>query len=466
MNYNITIQQKTALRLVVTLLLMMVLGVNVAWGQKGTNRSGIFYFANGGSGKTDPVDPAIGDISNPDDYFYLVPADNPQQDNKRDAWYSSDYSKANGDSQKPYLTTYKTKKDAEEVPDGVTNRPHNSVWIVKFASTDSNNKDYYYLIHAATGKYVVYEPPYSTKNNRKSVHLLTADSPGENAKFAITIHSANSVDYYNFRPMNIGTGGSTNKYLNAANANENYYYSNDATADGDANYFRGLVGLWKDAGGGSDWMPVATLLDAPTISDVDENNKVTIADANSLPSGYEIRYTTDGSTTPTATTGEVYSGPIPITASVTIKAVVVRYGMVLTEVASETREPAPCATPVITYDNTTSEVSITCSTLETTIDGTDPTTSSTLFTPFTVSSPTTVKAIATHAVFPSSAVAELAISQVATPTIQDNGSNAISIATTTSDATIYYTIDGSDPTTSSTEYTEPLTDNVSNCSCH
>lgn len=467
------IRNKILMRYMVMLLLMTV-GVCGAWGQTGTDRSGIFYFANGGSGKTPDAfpeinDPTLANITNPDDYFYLVPADNPQQDDKRDAWFSSDYSEANGDSEKPYLTTYKTKKDAAA---GVTNRPHNSVWIVKFAMTETvNNKktNYYYLIHAATGKYVVYEPPYTTKNNRKSVHLQ--DSPVDDALFAITTHpiTINSINYdcYNFRPKKIGTGGSTNKYLNAANANYNYYYSNDKTADGAANYYFGLVGLWKDAGGGSDWKPEATLLDAPTISEVDANNKVTITDANSLPSGYEIRYTTDGST-PTASTGTVYSGPIPITASVTIKAVVVRYGMVLTEVASETREPAPCAKPIITFDYTNSKVSIECatdgSTIYYTTDGSTPTTSSTPYSSsFFVDGPTTVKAIATHATFDPSSVAELAISQVATPIIQNNGSNAISITTTTPDATIYYTTDGSTPTPSNgTEYTVPLTENVSN----
>ena len=73
-----------------------------------------------------------------------------------------------------------------------------------------------------------------------------------------------------------------------------------------------------------------------------------------------------------------------------------------------------------------------------------------------------MKAIATHATFEPSSVAELAITQVVTPTIQNNGSNAISITTTTPGATIYYTTDGSTPTTSSTEYTGPLTENVSN----
>ena len=439
---------------------IFLLAVLTAWsGKVWAQSAGLYYFVNGGSGKTTPADPTLANITNPDDYFYLVPADNPQQGNKRDAYYSSDYSAANGDPEKPYLTTYKTKKDAAEVPTGVTNRPHNSVWIVKFASNDSGT-DYYHLIHAATGKYVVYEPPYPNNWNRKSVHLLTTNSPGEIAKFAITTNSGN----YNFRPKSITSG---NRFLNAANANYNFYYSSDAQADGDANYFRGLVGLWSAVGGGSDWKPEATLLDAPTISVVDVNNKVTITDANSLPSGYEIHYTTDGSTIPTASTGTVYSGPIPITANVTIKAVVVRYGMVLTEVATETREPAPCATPVITFDYTTSEVSITCATENTTIyyttNGSTPTTSSTPYNgAFSVTSSTTVKAIATHTIFPQSEVATLALSQVATPTIQNNGNNAITITTTTPGATIYYTTDGSNPTTSSTEYTGPLTENVSN----
>ena len=99
---------KTALRFALSLLLMFVLGINTAWGQG--SPAGIFYFVNGGSGKDG--DPKIADITDSDNYFYLVPADNPQQINKRDAWFSSDYSAANGDPEKPYLTTYRTNKDA------------------------------------------------------------------------------------------------------------------------------------------------------------------------------------------------------------------------------------------------------------------------------------------------------------------------------------------------------------------
>ena len=435
---------------------MMMIGAKV-WGQNGTDRSGIYYFVNCGSGKSG--DPKIAEITDSDNYFYLVPADNPQQDNKRDAWFSNDYSTANGDPGKPYLTTYKTKKDAADVPEGVTNRPHNSVWIVKFASTDSGT-DYYYIIHAATGKYVVYEPPYSAKNNRKSMHLLTTDSPGENAKFAITINSGN----YNFRPKSLTSG---NRFFNTAQQNYNFYYSSDATADGDANYFRGLVGLWSAIGDASDWKPEATLLDAPTINFDSEANTFSIS-YDKIPTGFTILYTIDGSI-PTigGATTSTYSSPVPVTESLTVKAVVARYGMVLTDLAEKAVAPAPCATPVITFDYTTSNVFISCTTPSNTIyyttDGSTPTTSSTPYSaPFSVDGPTTVKAIATHTIYPTSDVGELAISQVATPTIQNNGSNAISITSTTPGATIYYTTDGTDPTTASSQYTEPLTDNVSN----
>ena len=439
-------------------LLLLVVGSGNILAQTGTNYSGIYYLVNCGSGKNG--DPKMADITNPDNYFYLVPADNPQQDNKRDAWFSSDYSAANGDPEKPYLTTYKTKRDAAAIPTGVTNRPHNSVWIVRFVSTDDGT-DYYNIIHAATGKYVVYEPPYPNKTNRKSMHLLTTDTPDENAKFAITTNSGN----YNFRPKSITSG---NRFLNTAQQNYNYYYSSDAAADGDANYFRGLVGLWSAVGDGSDWKPEATILTAPTISFDPDANTFTIT-YDLLPTGYTILYTTDNSepTIGGATTSTYDGSPILVTESITVKAVVTRYGMALTEVATQALVPAGCAKPVITYDNTTSNVTISCTTPSSTIyyttDGSTPTASSTEYSsPFSVISPTTVKAIATRATFTTSSVAEFAIQQVAIPTIQNNGSNAISITTATDGATIYYTTDGSTPTTSSSVYTSPLTENVSN----
>lgn len=127
-----------------------------------------------------------------------------------------------------------------------------------------------------------------------------------------------------------------------------------------------------------------------------------------------------------------------------------------------------CERPTITYYSSTGKATITTTTSGTTIhyttDGTTEPSSSvgTLYEgPFDVTGPITIKAIATKTDFTDSEVTTVSFDQVATPTIQNNGSNAISITCNTDGATIYYTTDNSTPTTSSTEYTGPLTENVS-----
>ena len=197
----------------------------------------------------------------------------------------------------------------------------------------------------------------------------------------------------------------------------------------------------------------------PTIQD-DGNHAISIT--TTTPSA-TIYYTIDG-TDPT-TSSTLYTGPSADLSDQPIRAIAVKEGMINSDIGSGTIS-IKCATPVISFDNLTSMVTITCATEGSTIfyttDGGEPSASSTPYTPFSVNSTTTVKAIATHATKDPSSVAELTISQVATPTIQDNGSNAISITTTTPDAVIYYTTDGSTPTTSSNTYATPLQENVSN----
>ena len=135
----------------------------------------------------------------------------------------------------------------------------------------------------------------------------------------------------------------------------------------------------------------------------------------------------------------------------------------------ETAEyPMRCTTPTITFDSTTGKVTITAepagSDIHYTTDGvTAPTASSgtSYSAPFSITEQTTIKAIASKDGYVASEVATATFYQVATPTIQNNGNNAISITCDTEGATIYYTTNGSNPTTSSTEYTGLLTENVS-----
>ena len=133
-----------------------------------------------------------------------------------------------------------------------------------------------------------------------------------------------------------------------------------------------------------------------------------------------------------------------------------------------TEYPMKCTISSITYDSSTGKITITSSPsfvdIHYTLDGTTVPSSEvgTLYSePFGVSSTVTIKAIATKDGYVDSDVTTESFNQVATPSIQNNGSNAISITCATEGATIYYTTNGDTPNTSSAEYTVPLTENVS-----
>ncbi len=187
---------------------------------------------------------------------------------------------------------------------------------------------------------------------------------------------------------------------------------------------------------------------------------------SSATTGATIRYTTDG-TTPSCNSGTTYLSAFALGDATVIKAI----ACLGSESSELTTYNVPQYTaPIISFNSSTSQVTIsglTGATIYYTTDGTVPSagnysgTGTTTVTINNISSATTIKAIATSLGYHPSTVAELAITQVATPSIQDNGSNAVSIICATDGATIYYTTDGSTPTTSSTEYTGPLTDGVS-----
>ena len=423
-------------RIAISLLLLFIVGSGSVWGQ--TDYSGVYYIANDNSASGSD-DATKYDEATDAQKYYLVPAANPQQSDYRDAYYSPNHATTPGDPEKPFLTTYHTNKDL------------NSIWIVK------KTGDYYYVIHALTGKYVIYEVPQPnhSNNQRKTMHLQTPDdgtyslSTNNNYQFNITLGSS----IYRLQPRNRSTW-----YWNPANGNKNKYYGQTADI-----YQSGLVGVYNNQNdGGSKWHFENTKLPAPTIVYDSDNDKFTIS-YDKIPAGFEILYTTDGSE-PTigGSTTQTYTNETVISLATIgdnpLKAVVVRYGLILSETALIRKPNNPTIAPVPGDCNNMVAISADEGTnIYYTLDGTDPTSSSTYYTePLALNSAANIKAIAYSGNLHSGITTYNYSPNYSTkPTITTTIQNTV-IVTLSGTGTIYYTIDGTEPTTSSTQYTNPF----------
>ncbi len=217
------------------------------------------------------------------------------------------------------------------------------------------------------------------------------------------------------------------------------------SADGNAN---GIVWTLDAASYGSSCCGVLHAYDATDLgSELYNSNQA--AGSRDVPGG-AVKFSV-----PTIANGKVYVGS---QTSLNI------YGL-----------PAVAATPVFTPGggtyNSAQSVSISDSSAEVTIyytmDGSTPTTSSNVYTQrIAVSSTTTIQAMAEGSGFSASRVAtatyQIEQPQAATPTLSLKGGSYTSaqllrISDSSEGVTIYYTTDGSTPTTSSSEYTQPIT---------
>ena len=452
---------------------------------------------------------------------------------------------AKNSSKTNYLSTYFMTPSSPKV--SIKDNPGNSeLWYVietDDTPTGTFTRDhiahYCYIVNSLSGEYLYYTGTNSNSIEANVVEMKDIDAEGVDAdrfKFIIKKSGNSSTNNYWMFPKIAAENNKTSNNGNLWESNS-YGFLAVGVPQGDAYYTNGST-LSKEKNGAwtSQWVFVsASLFDAPTITFNSVTNQFTISHSV-LSSGCTIYYTTDNSSPSSSWTP--YTEAVDVSVSATVRTVVIRDNIVLTNVGSLVVSPvitAPIVTnngdgtislnttttgttiyyttngdtpdntstvyssafslgnatvikaiaylgsessevttynvpqydaPTISFNSSTSQVTITSegTVYYNTGDGSqaDPTTSSDSYdNPFSIPSATTVKAIATHAGYLTSEVATLAITQVATPTIQNNGSNAISITSATTGATIYYTTDGSTPTTSSSEYTEALTENVS-----
>ncbi|HOD41470.1 MAG TPA: chitobiase/beta-hexosaminidase C-terminal domain-containing protein, partial [Candidatus Wallbacteria bacterium] len=183
--------------------------------------------------------------------------------------------------------------------------------------------------------------------------------------------------------------------------------------------------------------------------------------------GASIYYTTNGSE-PTADYQNLYSAPIVISRSMTVKAMAAKPGMLYSETATaayvlKVKMPS-FAPPAGNYMDTQS-VTISCQTpnaaVHYTIDGSEPTAASALFTsPIIVAHNLTIKAVGVKSGLVNSDVAVAAYTvqpkaakpQLIPPGGVYNSARSVTITTATAGAAVKYTLDGTEPSISSATY--------------
>ena len=356
----------------ILLLLLAMTSVSGVWGQT-TDLSGVYYIASFRYSSANYSYSPTNTSAN----YYLCPTEN---------WYyyqsSSPYF-TDSDNSMPFMTTYTCRDGAYDAT--------KAIWIV----TKHPSEDYYYIRRVLDGKYLTRNDKMGNSSNvgRMRVHLEESPADDDNALFEILSTTNNNSSCYDIKTKKSdGTSGDNlkRKFLNITNGNQNSLQAvgkNDGpqlNGSGTNINVGGIIGLWtkgstEESSGSSSWYLESALMSAPTIdfnyNQGNDNYTFTITDNTNRPAGNVILYTTNGDD-PTigGSTTQTYTSAVTVSAC-TVKAVVARYGVILTEIATK-QVALVCATPVITRNGMT--FSISCDTPNATLyystDNTTPTT--------------------------------------------------------------------------------------------
>lgn len=358
----------------------------------------------------------------------------------------------------PFITTYKCKEHANDDVNPYDVRK--AVWIIE------KQGNYYSIKHAMDGEYLVFNGQIATTPdagvNRCRVHIESMATPNDKALFTLLTRGENIVA---FVPKT-----KTGWVLTVNQGNYDQLDGNSVKTDGPSGYPNtgGIVGIWNNTNDANAPFYLEEAVQRPVISQAD-NGDITITCATSNTTiyytlnGSDPVVPADGEPDPTGPTYKYTTTFTPALGSTGVKAVAVLSNLhaAVSRMAEELVFEV-CSTPTISF-NGVDQVTITATpaiaTIYYTTDGSDPVvgSSSAYSGSLTVTTNTTVKAIAAHTGYVTSGMASLTISKVATPIIQDNGHHAISITCATEGADIYYTIDNTDPSVGSLQYTEPIT---------
>ena len=418
---------------ILTLLLLMT-GASGAWGQTGTPTwaDGVYYLKSSAG-----------------------------------TWYLWPSEVTNSVSHNRYLTTHNAKEASAQTDKYPARDNTFCRWVVKNVWDATANKYFIQLINPKLNQYVIIYDKTGIFNilayGDRDVWLsdnVPSDDVTRSYFWVNTGQKATNggMDYYRLSPTRgyNGQNGNdfTNRSFNCAGGDK------EGLGSGGTNMTDQRPSLIQLFNGDPKWTIEPALFPAPTINYDPNANTFTISyDSDLLPAGYDILYTTNGNDPTVGGAGVIKYGnsPVPVTGNYLVKAVIARYGVILTEMAEE--YVGTVLPPTITsIGGCGNMVEITSSvgdvSIYYTLDGSAPTTGSTLYTgPFAQNTDVTIKAIACLGNL-SSEIASLNYTPTysATPIITIDGSTV----TITGTGTIYYTLDGSEPTTGSTVYSSPI----------
>jgi len=439
---------RSVLRYAAMIVVMLVVGVNSAWGQgtpSGTDRSGYYYIPNYKEYGRLPDNNSGSETSGK---YYLCPST---------SMYAAD---------KPFVTDYMTDK--------VTN----SIWKIEYVST-SGGVDYYHIKHHSSGKYMkTNEQLVSGNPDRVRVHLETAtttdfanDTNGDFLFFFYTNNktpaAALNVGALNICPKTLAirdkgaslapAKGNKNSYAGIDQGNPGSFTGYDGTI-----FCGGLIGVYNINEDNQLWLLEDAQCATPEIAYDNITREVTITSSTEDAIFY---YTTDGSTTPDP---ENFGGDNPtqlydptnkptISATTTFKAIAVKTNMVDSEVATQTIEKL--INPSVSFDDATQKVNITTNsavegaTSVYTTDGNNPTPSSDEYSePISLTATTTVKAMTVKDGYINSDPISVTVTKLAsTPSISVS-SSTVTLSYSDPEATIHYVTDGTTPTLASSSY--------------
>ena len=310
---------------------MLVLGSGSVWGQT-LDYSGTYYIKSASTCKSPSGD------------YYLCPTE-------EWAFFHAIDNVNSNDNGQPFLTTHIMGSGDEA----------KYVWIVEKYTIDDH--DYYAfkhnIKHEGVSRYLSYNRQLSGAGvDRMRIHLKKTETPGDYELFDITPKSTNLV----IMPK-IGDedDNNTRKYLVVNGGNTNYFQAYFVNAGGvrkkengpsGFTLTTGIIGTYSDVNDvNNPFIFEKAKCKMPVITFDNVTSKVTItADDDET-----IYYTTDGNN-PDAVFAE-YSEPFVLTEGKVIKTISKKTGLMDSEIATLTVEKL--ATPVITFNEETREVTIT-----------------------------------------------------------------------------------------------------------